>query len=78
MLLLNHQKGVSADDDEVNFAFSALFNIRDTNRFKHVPSVLFPSRSADFCKALFRQFPCAVNVVGRMVPPPFSPPTPPL
>jgi hypothetical protein len=31
MLLLNHEHGVSTDDDQVNFSLPALFDIRNAD-----------------------------------------------
>ena len=76
MLLFHDQHGVTPHDDEVNFSFSTLFNIRNPNRFKDMPTVLLPSSAADFGKPLFSQFACTVDLIGRVFPSSFSPPSP--
>ena len=76
VLLFNHQQGVTAHDDEVNFSLSPLFSIGDANRFKHVPAVSFPSGSTDFCEPLFGQLASAMDFIRRMETPPFPPPRP--
>ena len=78
VFLLNHEQRVSADDDQVNFPLSTLFSIGNADGFKDVPTVLFSCRTTDLCQSLLGQFTGTMNVIGRMMPPPFSPPLPPL
>ena len=76
VFLLDHQQRVAANNHQIDFPFSALFFIGDTNRFKHMPTVLFARSPADLCKALLSQFPGSVNVVWGVISSSFTPPSP--
>ena len=47
VFLLDHKHGVATDDHHVDFPLSTKFSVRDTNGFKHVPTVAFPGSPAD-------------------------------
>ena len=74
VLLFNHKQGVPANDDQVNFPLSTLFNIGDAYGFKHMPPVFFACGTADLRQSLLGQFTGAMKVVGWMVSPPLPPP----
>ena len=78
VFLLHDQQGVSANDDQIDFALSTLLNVRYANRFKHVPAVGFPCGSTDFCQPLFGQLSGPVDFIGGVKTSTLSPPIPPL